>query len=238
MIFTAITAAVAAAASIAGGIAKTASARRAQRKQQAAIDKMRAENDAWYNRRYNEDATQRADNQRLLTQAREALMRSSRAAAGTSAVNGTSNAAVAAQKEVNNESYAGIVSSVAANAAAQKDSIEKSYREKQASVEQQQLNADMQREANKQAAIDAGVNGVNSVANAIIASHDVSSGKSGDGQTGDASDPTESASVIKNAVNNEHAKQVANEAKQTVDNTPKFGTEVAQKKTWTQQLFA
>lgn len=171
MIGTAIVSGVMAAASIAGGIAKTASARRAQRRQQAQLDAEKAKNEAWYNRRYNEDALQRDDNRRLLTQARESLMASSRAAAGTAAMGGATNAEVAAQKEANNKAYADIASSVAANASAQKDAVEEVYMNRDAQLAQAQMEADMERSANQQAAIDNAVQGVNAVGSSYLAAH-------------------------------------------------------------------
>ena len=40
---------------------------RAERKVQDSIKKQQRENEDWFNRRYNEDSTQRADAQRILT---------------------------------------------------------------------------------------------------------------------------------------------------------------------------
>ena len=77
--------------SIFGGI----KARREAKKQQKMLDAQKAENQAWYNRRYNEDGTQRADAQRLLTNTQDLLRRQTKAAQGANAVTGASTEAVA-----------------------------------------------------------------------------------------------------------------------------------------------
>lgn len=61
-----IGAGVGAAASIFGGI----SASKAIKKMKANLEAQRKKNQDWYDQRYNEDATQRADAQRILTKQR------------------------------------------------------------------------------------------------------------------------------------------------------------------------
>ena len=78
--------------SIFGGI----KASREAKKQQKMLDAQKADNQAWYNRRYNEDGTQRADAQRLLTNTQDLLRRQTMAAQGANAVTGASTEAVAA----------------------------------------------------------------------------------------------------------------------------------------------
>ena len=65
--------AVAAAGSIVGGAVKSHNSRVAAQRQQAELDRQKAENEAIYKRRYYEDVTMRADNQRIINQARAAL---------------------------------------------------------------------------------------------------------------------------------------------------------------------
>ena len=64
-----IGAGVGAAASVFGGI----SASKAIRKMKANLEEQRKKNQDWYDQRYNEDATQRADAQRILTKTEEAF---------------------------------------------------------------------------------------------------------------------------------------------------------------------
>lgn len=61
--------AIGAAGSIFGGI----SASKAFSKMKKNVEAQRKSNQDWYDRRYNEDATQRADAQRLLTMAEESI---------------------------------------------------------------------------------------------------------------------------------------------------------------------
>lgn len=79
-----IGAAVGAAGSIFGGISAT----NAIKKMKANIEAQRKSNQDWYDQRYNEDATQRADAQRLLTMTEESIKNRNKAAAGAQAVMG------------------------------------------------------------------------------------------------------------------------------------------------------
>lgn len=145
--------------SIFGGI----KAAKEAKKQQRMLDNQKAQNEAWYNRRYNEDGTQRADAQRLLTQTQDRLRRQNQAAAGTAAVMGGSNEAVAAQKAANNAALADTVGTIAANADARKDNIEQQYMAKNDQLVQQNLNLSKQRAQN----ITQAVSGVSSAADSF-----------------------------------------------------------------------
>ena len=130
--------------SIFGGI----KAAKEARKQQKMVAQQQADNQSWYNRRYNEDGTQRADAQRLLTNTQEQLRRSTQAAQGASAVTGASTEAVAAQKASNNQALANATSTIAAASDARKDNIEQQYQananaltDKQMQLSQQKANA-------------------------------------------------------------------------------------------------
>lgn len=127
------------AGSIAGGVMSARNEREARdarmRGNQAAFDaasaslaKREHENRMWYDRRYNEDATQRADAQRLLTEVGERIKRANRAAAGTAAVMGGTEEAAAAAREQNNQALADTASQIAADAADRKDKVEDIYR--------------------------------------------------------------------------------------------------------------
>ena len=66
-------------ASIFGGI----SASKAMKNVKKNLESQMKENQDWYDRRYNEDATQRADAQRILTITNENIRKRNQAAAGT-----------------------------------------------------------------------------------------------------------------------------------------------------------
>ncbi len=121
-----IGAAVGAAGSIFGGI----SASKAMNKVKRNIEAQRRSNQDWYDRRYNEDATQRADAQRMLTQIGESIKNRNRQAAGAQAVMGGTDESTAAAKAANSQALADATSQIAAAADARKDRIEQTYRAK------------------------------------------------------------------------------------------------------------
>lgn len=122
------------AGAIGGGIA----ARKAAREQSKRLDQQMQENQDWYDRRYNEDATQRADAQRLLTMTEEAIKNRNRQAASAAAVMGSTTESVAAQKAANNAALADTVSQIAADAASRKDAIEGQYMANKGNIVAQQ----------------------------------------------------------------------------------------------------
>jgi len=93
------------------------------------IDNQRKDNQSWYDRRYNEDATQRADAQRILQITNENIRNRNRAAAGRAAVDGAAMERVAAEKAANNAALADAASQIAVAGASRKDDIEQSYRQ-------------------------------------------------------------------------------------------------------------
>ena len=145
--------------SIFGGI----KASREAKKQQKMLDAQKAENQAWYNRRYNEDGTQRADAQRLLTNTQDLLRRQTMAAQGANAVTGASTEAVAAQKAANNQALASATSTIAAASDARKDNIEQQYQANVDAINAKKMAASQQ----KQNAITQAVQGVAGAADSI-----------------------------------------------------------------------
>ena len=112
-----------AAGAIFGGI----SASKAIKKAKKNVEAQRQKNQNWYDQRYNEDATQRADAQRILTQTEESIKQRNRQAAGSAAVMGGTDESVAAAKAANNQALAEATSQIAAQADARKDTIEATY---------------------------------------------------------------------------------------------------------------
>lgn len=106
-----------------GGI----SASKAIKKAKQNVEAQRQKNQDWYDRRYNEDATQRADAQRILTQTEESIKQRNKQAAGAAAVMGGTDESVAAAKAANNQALADATSQIAANAEARKDNIGATY---------------------------------------------------------------------------------------------------------------
>lgn len=129
------------AGSIIGGKAASSAVKSAKGNLQA----QRKKNQDWYDRRYNEDATQRADAQAILTRTEESIRNRNRQAAGVQAVMGGTEESVAAAKAANNEALAQAVTGIAVNGEARKDAIESQYLQTDANITQQENNLEMQK---------------------------------------------------------------------------------------------
>lgn len=156
------------ASSIAGGIAN----RKARRKREQMLAQQQRENQAWYDRRYNEDPTKRADTVRLLTQMQEQIKNRNRAAKGRQAVMGGTEDSTTAVKEANNKTLADTTSQIVAANEARKDAIEQQYQQNKRSIQGQQ----MQMEAEKSADTANVVAGVAGTAANIAATLDAGTG--------------------------------------------------------------
>ncbi|MBO5054294.1 MAG: hypothetical protein J6C44_08710 [Muribaculaceae bacterium] len=152
MIGSLVGAGLSAVGSIFGGI----SASKAMKKVKKNLQAQKQANQDWYDRRYNEDATQRADAQRILTMTEESIKNRNRQAAGAQAVMGGTEESVAAAKAANNQALADATSQIAVNAEARKDQIEQTYQQKDAQINDALNNL----EINKAQAISSAVQGV------------------------------------------------------------------------------
>lgn len=133
-------AAIGAGLSVAGSIFGGISASKAMKKIRNQIKEQQAKNDNWYNRRYNEDVTQRADAQAVLTRVEESVRNRNRQAAGTQAVMGGGDEAVAAAREQNNRAVVDATANIAAAGEQRKDQIEQRYQQRDDQL-QGELNA-------------------------------------------------------------------------------------------------
>ena len=204
------------ASSIAGGIAN----RKARKKQEQMLAQQQRDNQAWYDRKYNEDPTKRADTVRLLTQMQEQIKNRNRAAKGRQAVMGGTEDSTTAVKEANNKTLADTTSQIVAANEARKDAIEQQYQQNKRSIQGQQ----MQMEAEKSADTANVVSGVAGTAANIASTIDSGSGSSKDPKRPDVEMPTEAdmAKLDANvgAIPNQH--QVASDLNDMVgDNAPK-----------------
>ena len=130
------------------------------------LEKQQRENQDWYDRRYNEDATQRADAQRMLTMTMDAIRDRNRAAAGTQAVMGGTEESVAATKATNANALADTAAQIAVAGANRKDNIESQYITRKGAINDK-LNNLQQQKANN---IISAVNGVSSAASDLAGS--------------------------------------------------------------------
>ena len=103
---------------------------------------------SWYDRRYNEDATQRADAQRILTLTNENIRQRNQNAAGAQAVMGGTDESVAAAKAANNQALAEAASQIAAAGERRKDQIEAQYRETNAELNDKLMNLEQAKAQN------------------------------------------------------------------------------------------
>lgn len=138
--------ALGAAGSILGGISKN----NAIKKQMEMAAQQQRENQDWYDRRYNEDATQRADAQRMITLTEESIKKRNKAAAGTAAVMGGTDESVAAEKEANSKALADTTSQIVAAADARKDQIEGQFLSRKENLD----NTMRELESQKQSGLD------------------------------------------------------------------------------------
>lgn len=152
MIGSIVGAGLSAVGSIFGGI----SASKAMKKVKRNIEKQQQANEDWYNRRYNEDATQRADAQRILTATEERLRKNNQQAAATAAVMGGTEESVAAAKAAGTQALADATSQIAVAGDARKDQIESTYQQRDAALNDALNNVEMK----KAEAISSAVQGV------------------------------------------------------------------------------
>ena len=124
--------------SVAGGIAAKNAADDAANK----LAEQKQKNQEWYNRRYNEDATQRGDAQRMLTRTEELIRQRNKAAQGAQAVMGGTSESVAAAKAANNKAISDAAANITASAEARKDAIEATYMQNDSAFNQQQMAID------------------------------------------------------------------------------------------------
>lgn len=128
-------------------------------------DRMR-ENQDWYDRRYNEDATQRADAQRMLAMTMDAIRDRSMDAKGTQAVMGGTEESMAATRAANAKALSDTAAEIAVAGANRKDQIESQYMTKKDSLNDKLNNMQIQKANN----IVNAVNGVTSAASDIASS--------------------------------------------------------------------
>lgn len=136
-----------------GGILGGISASKAMKNVKNSLNEQRKRNQDWYDRRYNEDATQRAEAQAILTRTEESIRARNKQAAGTQAVMGGTEESVAATKAANNQALADATATIAVNGERRKDAIEAQYQAKDEAIEQQLNDLEQQKAHNTAQAI-------------------------------------------------------------------------------------
>lgn len=144
MIGSLIGAGLQAAGSIFGGI----KASEAMKKVKSNLKEQKAHNEDWYNQRYNEDATQRADAQAMITKTNEAFKDRTKQAAGAQAVMGGTEESVAATKAAGAQAMADATAQIAVAGDRRKDAIESQYHAKDDALQSELNDMERQKAAN------------------------------------------------------------------------------------------
>lgn len=137
-------AALGTAGSVAGGLMSASAAR----KQKKELKRQEAENENWLNRRWGEDATQRADAQYMIEQTRAAARARNRAARGRQAVTGGTQAQVAATENATNNMIADTAARIAAQGESARRQAVDTYLNRQAALRAQRANLQAQQAQN------------------------------------------------------------------------------------------
>lgn len=136
-----------------GGIFGGISASKAMKNVKNSLKDQRENNLDWYNRRYNEDATQRADALAATTNMQKVMLERNKQAAGAQAVMGGTEESVAATKAANAQALADTTSAIAVNGERRKDAIESQYQAKDEALQSQLNDMERQKAANTAQAI-------------------------------------------------------------------------------------
>ena len=155
-IATAIGAGVGLASSLFGGASASRAAREAEKRQRA----MEAKEDAWYNRRYNQDYIDTAAGQNLVRRAKDYAKEQWRKAAGAQAVAGGTDAATQMAKDSGNKMVGDTLANIAATDQAKKAQVDDIHMRNQQNFAQMDMNREMQR---AQSITDAAQNASNAI---------------------------------------------------------------------------
>lgn len=142
----------------AGSAANFISQAKEARKRRRALDERERENEAWYNRKYNEVGTESAAAQRALTAMRDAQRERMNRASGAAAVSGASSESVAAEKAAANKTIGDTVSAIAARDDARKERVDKEYRREKRAIENARDNISLQKQQNTASATSQALN--------------------------------------------------------------------------------
>jgi hypothetical protein len=127
---------------LAGSVFGTISAAKKAREANKLLNQEQRENQDWYNKNYNQDYTQTASNQALITKTADMLRNRSLAEAGRQAVGGGTDENVAQEKEQDNNALGNAVQNVAAQADARKNQVEGEYLTQKQNLDNQKIAVD------------------------------------------------------------------------------------------------
>lgn len=159
----AISAAAGIASSLIGGASASSASKAAERRQR----QQEAKEDAWYNRRYNEDYVDTAAGQNLVRRAKEYAKEQWRKAAGAQAVAGGTDAATQQAKDAGNKMVGDTIANIGATDQARKAQVDNMHRQAEAQFAQMDMNREMQRAQNITNAAQQASNAIMSVGSAV-----------------------------------------------------------------------
>lgn len=139
-----IGAAVALGGTIYGGIQSAKANKRAEARQR----EMEAKENAWYNRRYNEDYADTAAGQNLVRRAKEYAKENWRKAAGAQAVAGGTDAATQMAKDAGNKMVGDTLANIAATDQMRKAQVDDAHRRSEGQFAQMDMAREVQRGQN------------------------------------------------------------------------------------------
>lgn len=140
------------AGSIGSAIIGGSKASKAAKQANNLLEQQKTDNQAWFDRKYNEDYSQTAEAQNLMNYAREEAEKQFERAEASAAVTGATEESVARAKRGANEMLAQTASNIAAQGTARKDAIEQQYLNTKNSLTQQQVGNLQQKAQNISAA--------------------------------------------------------------------------------------
>ena len=156
-------AAASVASSLFGGAKSASAAKKAEQEQKA---RENAEN-AWYQRRYNENYADTAAGKAMINEAKEYARENWKKASGAAAVTGGTDAATAQAKEAGNKMVADTVRNMAAQDTARKDSVDAQHMKMQDNFAQDRIALQQQRADNIANTASGVSNGLMSAATAM-----------------------------------------------------------------------
>lgn len=138
---------IGAVAALGSGIANGVLGAKESARQAAARRRMRNENRLWYDRRYNEEGRETAVGQRMRERMLEANRARQASARGKGAVMGGTTALQAAESAESGRAMGDLLGRLDANQEARRDRIEGQYRQREAQLDNMDLNASAQHQA-------------------------------------------------------------------------------------------
>lgn len=139
--------------SLAGQLYGQYKSRQATEDAQRRIEEENRANQAWYDRRYNEDPTQRADAQRMINLVSERMKQRNRFVDGAQAVTGATDERVAQEKAVSANAMSDAVAQIAAQAEGEKSAVDREYMSRRGYLSNNLSNMDLQRANNTAQAV-------------------------------------------------------------------------------------